>query len=108
MPLKFTWKSVSGVLAMLAGAVTAAAHAGLPMSVSAILIAIGGVIVAVERVADAYDNRVAALTPRPTLPAAPPSWSPGPDKLYVVVAGQTSSVTGPAYVIAPTAAPPAA
>lgn len=82
MPIKLTWKSISGVLAILAGAISAAAGAGLPNSVNLVLISIGGVIVAAERVADALDyqtstNAAVAVTTAPKVPSpvATPSTS---------------------------------
>ena len=80
MPIKLTWKSIVGLLAALAGALSASSVAtfGLPTSVSNILILIGGFILAAERIADAIDNSVAAGTGATTAPTATPSLTPDP------------------------------
>jgi hypothetical protein len=61
MPIKLTWKSILGVLSMVAGALTAAVSQAnalhLPASVSAGLVAVGGIVVAAERIADALDYK---------------------------------------------------
>lgn len=57
---KFTWKSIMGLLATLAGSLSAAnvAGMGLPTSVSKWLIAGGIALVGIDRLADVVDNAV--------------------------------------------------
>lgn len=57
MPLKFTWKSILGALALLGSVTTQLAHAGLPPQYASVLAAAGAGILAAERVADALDHR---------------------------------------------------
>lgn len=62
MPLKFTWKSVLGVATIALGLVNQAISSHLfPASVTVILVAVGGGIVAFERIADAIDNHTSAI-----------------------------------------------
>jgi hypothetical protein len=66
MPIKVTWKSITGALSLLAGVVSSlnAIH-GLPSNVSTALVAIGGVILAAERIADALDNATSSKAKLP-------------------------------------------
>ena len=75
MSIKITWKSVTGLLSMAAGAVTSAqSTVGLPHWASGALVAAGGVILSAERVADAVDYRTDQLvTKAKTVEAANPA-----------------------------------
>lgn len=60
MPIKLTWKSIVGLVSLLAGAITSGAIT--PATVGGgtpgrILAAIGGVLLAFERIADAIDYK---------------------------------------------------
>jgi hypothetical protein len=63
MPLKFTWKSIVGVLMSVGGVATQAYQANAsssPHPTSAwngLLVLAGGGIIAAERIADAWDNK---------------------------------------------------
>jgi hypothetical protein len=50
------WASMAGVLSVVVGVITQAVHAvGLPPAVSVVLVGIGGIVVAVERLAIALE-----------------------------------------------------
>lgn len=72
MPIKLTWKSLAGLLSVIAGAIAAATAPGMPLAGSVTLIAIGGGVLAAERIADALDHATdARIAPTPTQTAAP-------------------------------------
>jgi hypothetical protein len=73
LPFKFTWKSIAGVLAALAGAISSVTNAGLPHSVDAVLVGAGLAVVGLERVADAIDfgNTPKVTVPVVSVPPAP-------------------------------------
>lgn len=58
MPIRATWKSLVGLLAMAGGAISQVGSIhGLPPSVASLLALSGALIVGGERVADAIDNK---------------------------------------------------
>jgi hypothetical protein len=64
MPIKLTWKSIAGACALLLGVIQPlVASNALPASTSATLVAVGGIILAVERAADAWDHRTDVNAP---------------------------------------------
>jgi outer membrane lipoprotein SlyB len=74
MPIKITWKSVVGLVTLLAGAITSGAIT--PATVGGgtpgkILAAIGGALLAFERIADAIDYR--SDSQFNSLPGVPPA-----------------------------------
>lgn len=99
MPIHLTWKSIVGFLAMASGVITAITTSSttLPHNVEVVLIAAGGVILAVERYADAIDNQTSANAPPPTVTAKS-------DPVLVAGVVQDSAVFGstPPPTIAPT------
>jgi hypothetical protein len=63
MPLKFTWKSIVGVLMSLGGVATqayqqnATAHPHPTSAFNAVAVVAGAVVIGAERIADAWDNK---------------------------------------------------
>jgi len=67
-PIKFTWKSLLGLLGAILGALTASIpQMHLPPAVSSALIAGGAVIIALERVADSIDYHAILSGQAPTI-----------------------------------------
>lgn len=88
MKIKWTWKSVVAVCAMVAGALTAS-EGVVPGSAATGLAVAGGIILAVERYAEAQDNAVANGT------TVPPTVTTGAPATRIV------NVEGKAYYEAP-------
>lgn len=60
MKVKVTWKSIAGFCVLVTGIITAASGTGvLPKNVEAAMVVVGGVVLGLERLADAMDNKVA-------------------------------------------------
>lgn len=115
MPVKLTWKSVVGFLSMLLGIITAATASGVfTGQEQAILIGVGGFIVAVERLADAFDHQTdtqAVASPEHVIHSiipstgADPVGSQAPVVVAPVVPPRPGIVTVPAGTVVKYATP---
>lgn len=75
LPIKVTWKSIVGFVTLASGAITQAVATNvLPGGASKVLIAVGGVLLAFERIADAIDYR--SDSQFNSAPGVPPAATP--------------------------------